>query len=141
MRVLVDLLLNDLILLCDHHPQRFHGSQVNVIDGPMIPEHCDVLYRVLSLLVRSGDELGIFFEPIPNELLVGLCNNKMVLIAIHHLPVGVGLLVVCLVEIDSEARPVRRQHFRQLSVAIGDTLQGFLCDVDNPLDSLCLDGE
>ena len=70
--------------------------------------------------------------------MVGLCDYHRALKEINHLPIGIGSPVVGLVEANPEERLVSHQYFRQLSVAIRNALDGSLCDVEDPIDSVVL---
>ena len=60
---------------------------------------------------------------------------------IHHLPIGVGSLVIRLIEANSEVGPVEHKDFRQLSVAVRNTFNRSLRNVEDIIYSVVLDRE
>lgn len=107
-----------------------HGSEVGVVfAGPAIPIHVQILHQLLCLLVGSSDESAVLFEPVPEELLIGLGNQQVVLVCRDHQFFGVGFFVIGPIEGSSEVRMEVHHYSGCLTISIEDHLTRQLCDI------------
>jgi hypothetical protein len=94
-----------------------------------------ILYHpLLGVLVVRGDGEGILVDPLAHQLLVGLSDDQIILVASQVHPLGVGLGIICPGEGLPVVRVEEHQHLRQLSVSIEDELRWILGNIEDPVE-------